>query len=316
MGEGSSPTVTVSGSGGANTTVGDEKPATTTSADPSADVPSATPSTEAPHSATVTPETPAAEPTPEPAGRAKRATPMTPPPARRHNDPVSATTTVGVRVAQSVTAVASGAAAPESNSFAPQAFSASVIDAPKTLAADTDTETAGVGSPEGTPQPEPVAVTQLVTNRLSPLLSSSPNTPAAPALMWAVLAFVRREIDRTTTSQAAAPAATQTLTSQGIGGAPEARMATFAAAAAPVLPNKPPTAAPTFGEPDLGNGGAVTGNLNATDPNGDALTYTISSNPKKGNATVTETGSFTYTPTPQPATTRAARQKTTSTNSL
>ena len=297
VGEGSSPTVTVSGSGGANTTVGD-KPATTTDADPSADVPSATPSTEAPHSATVTPETPAPGPTPEPTVAAKGGDPRdSATGSTAHNDPVSATTTVGVRVAQSVAAVASGTAAPKSNSFAPQAFSASVADAPKAIAADT--ETTGVGSSEGTPQPEPVAVTKLVTNILSPLLSPSPNTPAAPALMWAVLAFVRREIDRTTTSQAAAPAVTQTLTSQDIGGAPEARMATFAAAAAPVLPNKPPTAAPTFGEPDLGNNGAVTGNLNATDPNGDALTYTIGSAPKKGNATVTETGGFIYTPTPE-----------------
>ena len=35
------------------------------------------------------------------------------------------------------------------------------------------------------------------------------------------------------------------------------------------------------------------------DPNGDALTYTIGSPPKNGNATITATGGFTYTPTPE-----------------
>ena len=43
--------------------------------------------------------------------------------------------------------------------------------------------------------------------------------------------------------------------------------------------------------------GVVNGNLRGTDPDGDPLTYTLSSAPAKGTVVLTATGAFTYTPT-------------------
>jgi len=59
--------------------------------------------------------------------------------------------------------------------------------------------------------------------------------------------------------------------------------------------NKAPTrGTATVNSPD--DSGVVTGTLNATDPDGDALTYTAA-NTKKGTVTVDTDGTFSYTPT-------------------
>ncbi|MET0454998.1 MAG: Ig-like domain-containing protein [Mycobacterium sp.] len=59
--------------------------------------------------------------------------------------------------------------------------------------------------------------------------------------------------------------------------------------------NQPPTATPTFGTPNVG--GAVAGALNATDPNGDTLTYAVTSQGSQGTVTLGTGGTFTYQPT-------------------
>lgn len=62
--------------------------------------------------------------------------------------------------------------------------------------------------------------------------------------------------------------------------------------------NSPPVAGtPTVGTPNPTTG-VVTGQINATDPDGDTLTYTGTTTTSKGNVVVSAaTGAFTYTPT-------------------
>ncbi len=60
--------------------------------------------------------------------------------------------------------------------------------------------------------------------------------------------------------------------------------------------NTAPTATYTTGEPDATTG-AVRGQVDAVDPDGDPLTYSATS-PAKGSVTFTAGGAFTYTPTP------------------
>ncbi|WP_162131290.1 Ig-like domain-containing protein [Mycolicibacterium chubuense] len=63
----------------------------------------------------------------------------------------------------------------------------------------------------------------------------------------------------------------------------------------PATSNDAPTASPTVTNPDFVTG-AVTVVLNATDPDGDPLSYTVSSGPARGTVTPTGDGTFTYTP--------------------
>ncbi|MGB8405587.1 MAG: Ig-like domain-containing protein [Mycobacterium sp.] len=60
--------------------------------------------------------------------------------------------------------------------------------------------------------------------------------------------------------------------------------------------NKAPTIAPTVGTPDPVTG-VVTGNLNVTDVDGDAVSISTTAKPKKGTVTVLQDGSFSYKPT-------------------
>jgi YVTN family beta-propeller protein/VCBS repeat-containing protein len=63
----------------------------------------------------------------------------------------------------------------------------------------------------------------------------------------------------------------------------------------------PPNARPTAGTPTKGtpstSTGAVTGTVGVTDPDGDPLSYNVSSPPSKGKVVVNANGTFTYTPT-------------------
>ncbi|PRC54138.1 hypothetical protein C6A85_50275, partial [Mycobacterium sp. ITM-2017-0098] len=52
---------------------------------------------------------------------------------------------------------------------------------------------------------------------------------------------------------------------------------------------------PTFGTPDATTG-AVRGSVNTADPDGDRITYTLSSIPPKGTLTIGGDGAFVYTP--------------------
>ena len=59
--------------------------------------------------------------------------------------------------------------------------------------------------------------------------------------------------------------------------------------------NRAPTASPTFGDPDAD--GRVIGDLHGFDPDGDGLTYNVTSQGGHGIAVVHPDGTFTYTPT-------------------
>lgn len=63
-----------------------------------------------------------------------------------------------------------------------------------------------------------------------------------------------------------------------------------------VTPDKPVTGTPVVGKPDSTTG-TVTGTVTFTDPAGQPLTYTVTSQPNKGSVTLSTSGAFTYTPT-------------------
>ena len=311
VGEGSSPSVTVSGSGGANTTVGENHPTKTAEPEPSVANQPVAPSTPAQaEPAPVVPD-PTAPPTPDPTPAPKKGDsqkPATKPPASA--DPVTATKTVVTGVAPSVVGLATPAAAPTPNADAPKAFATAPAE-PMLTIADTTT---GPSATASSPQTVVDVAAQLVSAVLSPLVVPSPNSPAAPALLWAVLAWTRRESERTALSEVASSPVDSTTTSQPIDPEPltepTATARTFAAtettpttmtaslmaAAVPAGPNQKPSSAPALDPVDLDTG-IVTGNLNATDPNGDALTFVPKTAPTKGAVVIDGTGFFTYTPT-------------------
>jgi glucose/arabinose dehydrogenase len=59
--------------------------------------------------------------------------------------------------------------------------------------------------------------------------------------------------------------------------------------------NQPPTANPAQ-SPGQSAAAVITGNLNASGPNGAPLTYTVTQNPAQGSVVVNPDGSYTYTP--------------------
>ena len=59
--------------------------------------------------------------------------------------------------------------------------------------------------------------------------------------------------------------------------------------------NKTPTANPVQA-PGYSATGVITGNLNATDPNGDVLTYTVTQQPTRGTVVLNSDGSYAYSP--------------------
>ncbi|HZQ32321.1 MAG TPA: Ig-like domain-containing protein, partial [Mycobacterium sp.] len=105
-------------------------------------------------------------------------------------------------------------------------------------------------------------ISDVVNFALSPFanLNTNPNAPQQDTpFVWTLLAFVRREIVHT-------------------------------------FFNQTPTVNPTQTSEDAT--GVVTGNLNAVDPDGDPLTFTVTQNPSNGTVVVNTDGSYTYTPTP------------------
>ena len=75
------------------------------------------------------------------------------------------------------------------------------------------------------------------------------------------------------------------------------RTVTVRVTIAPSPANSAPAAGtPTMGTPNSATG-VINGSINATDPDGDSITYTLSSLPTKGSLTVGGNGAFTYTPT-------------------
>lgn len=86
--------------------------------------------------------------------------------------------------------------------------------------------------------------------------------------------------------------------SDGQGGSASVTVPVEISPIAPAPVNRPPVVTnPTVGSPDLTTG-VVTGEVNATDPDGNTLAYSSPSSTSKGNISLnSSTGSFTYTPT-------------------
>ena len=102
------------------------------------------------------------------------------------------------------------------------------------------------------------AFSSFVGALLAPFLAPSPTAPAQMPVLWTVLAWVRREIVHT-------------------------------------FFNRSPIAAPIQTGQTLA--GVVTGKLNASDPNGDPLTATITHQGAFGTVGLAADGTYTYTPT-------------------
>jgi YVTN family beta-propeller protein len=190
-----------------------------------------------------------------------------------------------------------------------------------------DSSLASVPAPMGSLSALTSMTTQFVANVLSPFIGSGPAGPGSAPVLWAVLAFARREIDKVVASLA--PPASSTSTAQMLKSAvPETMLTTLAAPAAAAAPspslvgtvvvvvdstlklvtgllggllggNRAPTTNVTVENPDAA--GVVRGNLGAKDPNNDPLTFTVTKTPTYGTVNVTgPAGAFTYTPSPRP----------------
>ncbi|MGV0794190.1 beta-propeller fold lactonase family protein [Mycolicibacterium sp. XJ1819] len=108
------------------------------------------------------------------------------------------------------------------------------------------------------------AVTRVLTSVLAwiglpPGAASSPIAPATDIGLWAALAWVRRQFESTFINQSPTVAYNPVQTSQTVDG-------------------------------------VITGTLQATDPEGDPLTYTVTRQPDNGTVAINPDGTFTYTP--------------------
>ncbi|WP_293311510.1 Ig-like domain-containing protein, partial [Mycolicibacterium sp.] len=123
---------------------------------------------------------------------------------------------------------------------------------------------------------------------------SGDGAPLASPVGWVVLAAARRP-----TASRVATAAATVSTGQSAATPTVAKTAS-AGSANPILSfffNQAPAESPTQAaqSPDTG---AITGDVNAVDPDGDVLTYAVASGPGKGEVTLDGTGHFVYTPDP------------------
>jgi hypothetical protein len=115
-----------------------------------------------------------------------------------------------------------------------------------------------------TPPPPVSIVTGLVSGLLSwvglgPQATSNPVAPPEAPTLWAVLGWVRREIEYT-------------------------------------LFNQTPTMRYNSTENSQALDGVINGDLHASDADGDKLTFTVTSAPRRGAVAVSPDGMFTYTP--------------------
>lgn len=92
---------------------------------------------------------------------------------------------------------------------------------------------------------------------LGPAATGTPAAPAEPPFLWAVLAWVRRQVQQT-------------------------------------LFNRTPTAAPE--QPVTPTAGVVTGSINAFDADDDPLQYVVTRAPANGTVVVNSDGTYVYTP--------------------
>jgi hypothetical protein len=145
---------------------------------------------------------------------------------------------------------------------APHVTGSATVTAPPVKSAAQTFENAAataqsVPSAAATTQTGPLSFVSNFVAALSPLLAPTPTTPAQPPLVWAVLAWVRRNFFNESPTINYNPAQT------------------------------------------VQTGQTVTGNIGATDPEGDRLFYKVKEQPRYGMLTIDQaTGNFTYTPNP------------------
>jgi large repetitive protein len=124
-------------------------------------------------------------------------------------------------------------------------------------------------------------ISAFVSNLVSSVFGAIPGGTTESPLAWVFLAAARRQIGQT---EETSPT---TLTAE----------ATTSATLAAVAANQPPTVTPGLGTPDPVTG-TVTGQLGASDPEGQPLSYAVSTAPSSGTLSFDNgTGNFTYTPT-------------------
>ena len=136
-------------------------------------------------------------------------------------------------------------------------FTSSPTGIPTGTTASQDVQLAGPAATTG-------VVTRVLTSLLgfiglAPAASSTPVAPAADIGLWTVLAWVRRQFESTFLNQSPTVTYNPTQTSQTVDG-------------------------------------VITGTLQASDPEGDPLTYTVTRQPEHGTVTINPDGTFTYTP--------------------
>ena len=194
---------------------------------------------------------------------------------RSHPQPQSTRAGAPVRIPDPVAATAtSGQARAEVVELSVPADEAAVIGQP---APTVQLETLAVAPSPTAPVMAAAAqaAPAVIDTLLAPLLGTTPDAPAESAVAWAVLAVARRQTGSDT--PAPAPAA-----------------ATAATTTAPA--NQPPViASVTVGTPSASTG-AVRAAVRASDPEGAALTYSVSA-PAWGTATISTAGVLSYTPT-------------------
>jgi YVTN family beta-propeller protein/VCBS repeat-containing protein len=152
--------------------------------------------------------------------------------------------------------------------------------APEAITQFSTTSTLSTNPPESVPARVSTFVTTLKRTIISPILSkfldALPGRPEDSPLGWILLAAARRQIGQAETTTEATQM-TSLMTS--------------------LTANLPPTVGAVFGTPIRATG-VVTGQVVATDPEGQALTYKMTAAPTAGKIVFdSATAKFTYTPT-------------------
>ncbi|WP_101952741.1 VCBS domain-containing protein [Mycobacterium sp. 3519A] len=131
-------------------------------------------------------------------------------------------------------------------------------------------------SAKATASPVTAVLSRVVSPILSSILGALPRTPSESPLAWVFAAAARRQIGETQ------PETT--------------RLATFATTTA-LVENQSPTVDVVFGTP-VSTSGAISGQVVGTDPEGQPVTYALTTPPTAGTLVFdTATAKFTYTPT-------------------
>ena len=139
----------------------------------------------------------------------------------------------------------------------------------------------------------------LASAGLGPLATNSPMTPVDSPVGWALMAVgARRQFGQAVADETASLSYSPTLTSQSADTVATADQKTFAAMATAAATNSAPVVpAQPVGTPNPVTG-VVTGTVNATDPDGNTLSYAVTGVPTSGTVTVNAaSGAYTYTPT-------------------